>query len=354
MDQQYYVDYVSSGHADDTECAMTVLRGHTKFSISAKYSQVTGTYFHEQLVQRVKKSREYPFGKCPPHLSPADLLYQHCLPSLKHITPDTTLQDLSLESLFHAPTYDLHLIREANDQDVRVEGLDTCAYTPAFNMSPIPITSLPASSQTLPRFHTSQLQICPAQDASKSLDWIQGAVRTRDGEEMYFKPRYSLREADFERELHILTRIAADGLHDKIRVPKISGVVVSDDADGDGDDEEGICVGMLLTLIPGRHLADPALHEKVVVHEKWGKQVTSTVRELHANGIVWGDVNPMNVMIDEQMDAWVIDFGGMNNVEFVDDELRETVDGDWQGVGRLFGAWLPRKVGSEVGSSAEY
>ena len=45
---------------------------------------------------------------------------------------------------------------------------------------------------------------------------------------------------------------------------------------------------------------------------------------LHDNDIVWGDVNPMNVVIDEAMDAWVIDFGGNNNVAFVDDEKRET------------------------------
>jgi hypothetical protein len=53
----------------------------------------------------------------------------------------------------------------------------------------------------------------------------------------------------------------------------------------------------------------------------------------------------MNVVIDENFDAWVIDFGGMNNVDFVDDENRETVRGDWQGVGKLFGQWLPSRAG---------
>lgn len=36
----------------------------------------------------------------------------------------------------------------------------------------------------------------------------------------------------------------------------------------------------------------------------------------------------MNVVIDEAMNAWVIDFGGMNNVEFVDEDKRETIEGD--------------------------
>ena len=51
----------------------------------------------------------------------------------------------------------------------------------------------------------------------------------------------------------------------------------------------------------------------------------------------------MNVVIDEAMNAWVIDFCGMNNVEFVDDEKRETVEGDKQGIIRLFQEWLPSR-----------
>lgn len=52
----------------------------------------------------------------------------------------------------------------------------------------------------------------------------------------------------------------------------------------------------------------------------------------------------MNVAVDEAMDAWIIDFGGMNNVEFVDEEKRETFEGDWQGIRRLFQEWLPSRV----------
>lgn len=80
------------------------------------------------------------------------------------------------------------------------------------------------------------------------------------------------------------------------------------------------------------------------LHKKWEEQVTGIVQELHAFDIVWGDVNPTNVVIDRAMDAWVIDFGGMNNVEFVDEEGRETVEGDRQGVKRLFQEWLPSHV----------
>jgi RIO-like serine/threonine protein kinase len=104
-------------------------------------------------------------------------------------------------------------------------------------------------------------------------------------------------------------------------------------------------MGMLMTLIAspvmGTHLQSRDFQGKPKLHERWEKQVTAIVQELHAHGIVWGDVNPMNIVIDKAMDAWVIDFGGMNNVAFVDDDKRETIEGDMQGIMRLFQEWLP-------------
>lgn len=72
------------------------------------------------------------------------------------------------------------------------------------------------------------------------------------------------------------------------------------------------------------------------MHKKWEQQVVTTVKLLHEHGIVWGDVKACNVAIDADMNAWVIDFGGRNTRDLVDDDKAETVEGDWQGVHRLF------------------
>jgi hypothetical protein len=48
----------------------------------------------------------------------------------------------------------------------------------------------------------------------------------------------------------------------------------------------------------------------------------------------------MNIVIGKVMYAWIIDFDGSNNVEFVDDIHCETVEGDKQGIRRLFQEWL--------------
>ncbi|KAK0645224.1 hypothetical protein DIS24_g8123 [Lasiodiplodia hormozganensis] len=67
------------------------------------------------------------------------------------------------------------------------------------------------------------------------------------------------------------------------------------------------------------------------------------VLALHKAGIVWGDVNPHNIVIDDRSAAWVVDFGGECNVEFVDEENKEKSEGDWQGWQRVFDIWLPAR-----------
>lgn len=111
------------------------------------------------------------------------------------------------------------------------------------------------------------------------------------------------------------------------------------------EEREDLVVGMLMHLIVspqlGSHPQSPGLRHLTHLNKKWEQQVINTVTLLHTHGIVWGDVNPYNVAIDEDMNAWVIDFGGRNTPEFVDGDKAETKEGDWQGVQRFFGEWLP-------------
>jgi serine/threonine-protein kinase RIO1 len=190
---------------------------------------------------------------------------------------------------------------------------DVCA--PAFFTAPMP---LPAAWQTIPKFRAREVELAPL-DVGRSVDAVQGRVRCAAGE-MYFKPRVEMREEEFARELDVLLRIEAAGLAGRIRVPKLHGLVVSD---------EEMVIGMLKTMIgAGTTLRDPEMQARTDMYAKWETQVTEIVEGLHEYGIVWGDVHPMNVVMDDQIDAWAIDFGGMNNIHFVDDVNRETEIGD--------------------------
>ncbi|RWA12174.1 hypothetical protein EKO27_g2925 [Xylaria grammica] len=68
---------------------------------------------------------------------------------------------------------------------------------------------------------------------------------------------------------------------------------------------------------------------------KWAEQIKSSLQQLHAYGVVWGDAKPDNVMIDSNNDAVIIDFGGGYTHGYVTLELMETVEGDWVGFEQL-------------------
>ena len=169
-----------------------------------------------------------------------------------------------------------------------------------------------------------------------------GDAKTADGSIKYFKPREEAREKEFTREVQILQQIKEKGLAgSQFRLSVLDSLVMADTG-------EEVVIGILMdTITPpnlGCHLLSPGFKNRVDLHKGWERQVRSSLQILHENYVVWGDVNPCNVAIDEEYNAWIIDFGGLNNAEFVDDDKAETKAGDWQGVERLFGTWLPNRV----------
>lgn len=335
MISNYYINLGPLGHVTPKICTVTVLRGHTQIHIEVKISHVKDTSFGQDLLQRLQLWKQQSWGRVRDQPI-FDLILQHCLPLVESLAPHVSLQELSLESFVHSPTYNLRLTSERTHGGIHIEGQNDVQHIPAFFTSPARAADLPDLHKTIPRFQARDINIAPILNGEKNIDAIHGRVITADGTPMFFKPRQEMRETEFERELCILSRIYEAGLTTKLRVPKLEGLVIS-------ADEE--IVGLLMTMITssalGTHLQSPGLQEMTHLHQKWEQQLTATIQELHLHGIVWGDVHPMNVVIDETMDAWAVDFGGMNNAEFIDAENRETVEGDWQGIRKIFQEWLP-------------
>eukprot|EP00172_Hildenbrandia_rubra_P002268 Plantae.Rhodophyta-Hildenbrandia_rubra.ctg3.p1 GENE.Plantae.Rhodophyta-Hildenbrandia_rubra.ctg3~~Plantae.Rhodophyta-Hildenbrandia_rubra.ctg3.p1 ORF type:complete len:350 (+),score=51.08 Plantae.Rhodophyta-Hildenbrandia_rubra.ctg3:1300-2349(+) len=72
--------------------------------------------------------------------------------------------------------------------------------------------------------------------------------------------------------------------------------------------------------------------------EKWKAQIFEAAQFLHRHGIVWGDAKPDNILVEEGSGRVIlVDFGGGFNPEYIDRELRETKEGDLQGVRRVQG-----------------
>ncbi|KAL2686999.1 hypothetical protein Neosp_004548 [[Neocosmospora] mangrovei] len=166
----------------------------------------------------------------------------------------------------------------------------------------------------------------------KGFKQVTAAVQV-DGRNMFCKAQgepSQLRHGPEARELRYLGKILkAFPKQGSIRIPQLLGYV--------HDKDTKRTLGFLRQWVPGRNLgfeidlAATATETK----QKWVSQIRESVQLLHKHGIVWGDAKPTNVIIDEQDDAWLIDFGGGFTAGWVDSQLRETMEGDEQALDRI-------------------
>ncbi|KAK6431094.1 hypothetical protein LTR95_012744 [Oleoguttula sp. CCFEE 5521] len=332
---------IQGGCAEQDKTWVMIMRGYTQFNITFHHEEITNTDFGLSYLPLLDERED---GRLVDFMEPLHFLCDYCLPLIETLTPVNSLRGCSLEKLVRSPTYDLEIVGIGTDGNVQVIGGETCTFTPAFKIYPVLLHEQPASYALVP--HVDARDIAVHVDDQAHSGTVQGKVRLPGGESKFLKLRESGREVEFDRELRILLDIRRKGLASaECRVSRLHAIVVS------GDANSKCVVGLLLDLITpsplGIDFLSPQIWQQTTLHSKWERQVRATVDVLHANHIVWGDVNAGNVVIDEALDAWVIDFAGRNNPVFIDHDKAETLEGDWQGVGRLFGEWLPARARGE-------
>lgn len=69
--------------------------------------------------------------------------------------------------------------------------------------------------------------------------------------------------------------------------------------------------------------------------EEWTTQIRSAIEYLHREGFVWGDAKADNVLIREDGDVVLVDFGGGFTSGWVEQQNSDTSQGDWQGFERI-------------------
>lgn len=155
------------------------------------------------------------------------------------------------------------------------------------------------------------------------------------GQEMLCKAHTTgVLDLNLERELTTLLKIEKNlsAMSRTIRVPRLCGYVK--------DPERGCIVGLL------RHWIAPSIFggqlgriEITTIsrerREKWASQIRETVDLLHEIGVIWGDGKANNIIIDDQDNAWLIDFGGGWTEGWIDKRAADTVEGDEQAVDNI-------------------
>lgn len=215
-------------------------------------------------------------------------------------------------------------------------------------------------SESPPPFHPSmvRLKISPPNKsggggggaASGGDDDDDDNDQAHQGRMLFFKTVNNADPQPTKREIKLLDQIARKGLHDKIRCPRLVGIVTRDDESSarsgtttKAREKNGAAsiMGFLQTPIPGptplTEKFDSATYPQEQ-REEWARRADEMKNVLHENGIIWGDAKGDNFVVDEAGELWIIDFGGSYTEGWVDPEVVETKEGDDMGVDKVVNA----------------
>ncbi len=154
---------------------------------------------------------------------------------------------------------------------------------------------------SFPSFRTKEVSVI-CEDPADPLD--SNSSRVRIGEkELTFLQGLGPDSELLKKDLAVYEKIAAAKFEPEVRTSRVYGVVRN---------EKDQLVGYLLHVIEKRKPLIFALGRDTPsdVKERWADQIRFSVSALHGAGVVWGDANPHNVLIDKNSDAWIVGFMG--------------------------------------------
>ncbi|KAK3299666.1 uncharacterized protein B0H64DRAFT_389253 [Chaetomium fimeti] len=270
----------------------------------------------------------------------ANMAADVALTTMQHLAPTPIPPAETLQSHLYPQTYTLQILTDGSKL--------TCRPTPA-GYTGIPELTRSVSEE---RLHTMGLDIhttnVPVIKASQVglVRRLQGFVWrvTVQGEDMVYKSATNVFEDAIGDELAAYLKIRTSGV--ELGVPELKGIVES---------HKGV-IGILLAYIPHKHHSLHALLDGVESgtiapseattsqRQKWATQIRATLAGLHGLGILWRDLKTNNVLINEDDDAVVLDFGGGNTIGWVDHDKYGSMEGEEQGLEKIM---LALRVGPD-------
>ncbi|KAJ4392152.1 hypothetical protein N0V93_005775 [Gnomoniopsis smithogilvyi] len=175
-------------------------------------------------------------------------------------------------------------------------------------------------SNSPPPYHPATVEVPPSSSDNEN-------------KSLFFKSVDNANIQPTKREISLLHQLEKKGLYDKIRCPRLEGIVTRE------GDKTSI-MGFLQTLIPGP-IPLTEKFESCIAQEKrerWAQEAEQIKDTLHEHGIIWGDAKGDNFVVDSSDELWIIDFGGSYTEGWIDPEIAETKRGDNMGVEKVVNA----------------
>ncbi|KAK3329170.1 hypothetical protein B0H66DRAFT_466373 [Apodospora peruviana] len=205
-------------------------------------------------------------------------------------------------------------------------------------------SALPWTTTSFPFFRPEDVQVIHNFDSGPHEIFDSDPERVRVGrKDLFFKaldPDNSHLDLIVRREIAVYEKIAANPNLAGLRISRLYGLVCN---------ERNQLMGLLLHLIDTETPLSCAVGPDTpqTAKDRWSRQIRTTVAAFHEAGIVWGDAHPGNILIDDHLDAWIVDFGGGWTEGWVDRDKAETREGDLQGIERIL-EFIQTGVGVEL------
>ncbi|SMQ46706.1 unnamed protein product [Zymoseptoria tritici ST99CH_3D7] len=279
-------------------------------------------------------------------------------PLSEHILSKPSGSKPTVQDWYYSPIHYYNLSTSSGKLQVQENQSPPKSLTERMNEILIPTISLPKKTLNLsiPQFSASDLTVLSC--ASDPAPYHPILVSHNDNNETYFlKPVDPTQPGPTIREIDIMNTIAKKDLHsrDDFRCPQLKGLVYFSSSSSDSSTIEhkhiaAILLSPIADPTPLTRLLDPSTPEHK--RKQWAKDAERMVEVLHENGIVWGDAKGDNFMVDKDDKVWIIDFGGSYTEGWVDEKIKETEEGDWQGTGKVLTA-LEDPVGGTMSEEEE-
>jgi hypothetical protein len=301
----------------------------------------------------------------------AALVIDACLPTMQNLAPTPIPAAKTLHDHLHPVVYTLQVLTEGDSLTCHELDSDAIPPEPRRSVSGDKLRAMKLDIETtdIPVIKTSQVILV------RHLQSYVWRV-TVDGQDLIYKSLVNIFEPSIGKELATYLKLRSAGLKGKL--PELKGgfrsealtrfplpsplpcpapafsrmalpdvsLTVYPSFLGIVQANEGV-IGILLDYIPHKHHSLRALLDGVergtiapdeataALRQKWATQIRDTLAELHSLGILWLDIKTDNVLIDEDGDAVVVDFGGGNTVGWVDRDKYGSMEGEMQGLGKI-------------------
>ncbi|KAI6867836.1 hypothetical protein KC338_g3048 [Hortaea werneckii] len=359
---EYYV--LNFFYDDSDSCALTVFVNNVRFHIIADKDELSNRSFRAEYARLISAVRKQAGEDIPQRSSDSGIdvshddkgdseskeegeseesevdaeteLHQWMLDPLetafrKYAPHEKAQHQLTLEQWYNGPTHFYSL--SASQKGLRAIELKSTTDLERRIKHLLHEIAVPKYIQNIKKPWYSAKDLTVLDGSNSPSPYHPAKVQTPEGQTYFLKLVDRDQPQPVKREIHLLDEIEKRGLHNHMKCPKLEGLVTMSGG-------QSKVMAFLQTHIPDPIPLTTKLDADVPqdLRDRWADE-SETVKELlHENGIVWGDAKADNFMVDTNNDLWIIDFGGSYTEGWVDPELKDTAEGDDQGVEKIANA----------------